>query len=108
MKTAAVPAQGVTGADVAKAVRKMKDGVQVATYFWKSKATTFTVWSLPGSKGAVNTHQLPRPFEEVEVLGDLIVTASGSASAESWIEFYTEMLEATSTDEEGNDNNKKR
>ena len=61
MKTAAVPAEGVTGAAVAKAMRKTRDATLVATYVWKGHNTSFSVWSFPGSKGSTNTHQLPPP-----------------------------------------------
>jgi len=93
MKTAAVPAEGVTGAHVAKALRKTKDAKQIATYVWKGHNTTFTIWSFPGSKGATNTHQLPPPHEDLESVGDLVVTAVGEESAETWIDYYTEVVE---------------
>ena len=101
MKTAAVPATGVTGAHVAKALRKTKDAVVVATYAWKSHDTTFTIWSFPpnGSKGVPNTHQLPPPHEDAEIVGDMVVTAAGpSASAETWIDYYTEVVEGGGDD----------
>ena len=99
IKTAAVPAEEVTGAHVAKALRKMKDAKQVAIYAWKGHDTTFTIWSFPGSKGATNTHQLPPPHEELESVGDLVVTATGTESAETWIDYYTEVIEGGGGDE---------
>ena len=101
MKTAAVPATGVTGAHVAKALRKTKEATVVATYAWKSHDTTFTIWSFPpsGTKGVPNTHQLPPPHEDAEIVGDMVVTAAGpSASAETWIDYYTEVVEGGGDD----------
>jgi len=91
MKTAAVPAENVTGAHVAAAMRKKKDAVQIATYKWASKAI-FTIWSFPGSKGATNTHQLPPPHEDMEAVGDLVVTATGTETADKWIDYYSEVI----------------
>ena len=99
MKTAAVPAEGVTGAHVAKALRKTKDAKQIATYVWKGHNTTFTIWSFPGSKGATNTHQLPPPHEDLESVGDLVVTAAGDESADTWVDYYSEVIEGGGGDE---------
>ena len=95
MKTAAVPAEGVTGAHVAKALRKTKDATQIATYVWHGHDTTFTIWAFPssGSKGATNTHQLPPPHEDLESVGDLVVTAVGEESADTWVDYYTDVVE---------------
>jgi flagellar biosynthesis GTPase FlhF len=95
MKTAAVPAEGVTGAQVATALRKKKDAVPLASYKWAERKTVFTIWSFPGSKGATNTHQLPPPHEELESVGDLVVTATGEDTAESWIDYYAEVIAGT-------------
>ena len=91
MKTAAVPTEGVTGAAVAKAMRKTRDATLVGSYVWKGHNTIFSIWSFPGSKGSTNTHQLPPPNEDVEVVGDLVVTAVGDESAETWVDYYTEV-----------------
>jgi hypothetical protein len=95
MKTAAVPAEGVTGAHVATALRKKKDAVPLASYKWAERKTVFTIWSFPGSKGATNTHQLPPPNEDLESVGDLVVTATGDEAAESWIDYYAEVIAGT-------------
>jgi hypothetical protein len=103
MKTAAVPDTGATGAHVAKALRKTKDAKQMATYSWKGHDTVFTIWSFHGSKGATNTHQLPPPHEDLEVVGDMVVTAAGKESAESWVDYYSEVVEGGGGSESDSD-----
>jgi len=86
---------GVTGATVAKAVRKTKPASLILTY--KYNDATLTVWGwTEGKAGTENKHELP-PSPTVDdpplLFGDAVVTASdGDFSAEEYLTFYEEAM----------------
>jgi hypothetical protein len=89
MKTGAVTAtQPVTGAAIAKALRKTKPATAIGTY--TSGSQTLTVWGwTEGKAGTENKHELPPPHDEGLLFGDAIVVSSvGDFTAEAWAEFY--------------------
>jgi hypothetical protein len=100
-------AGGITGATVAKAIRKTKPASLILTY--KYSEATLTVWGwTEGKAGTENKHELP-PSPTVDdpplLFGDAIVTASdGDFTAEEYLTFYEEAMggfeETASSDEE--------
>jgi hypothetical protein len=109
VKTTAFATGGITGATVAKAIRKTKPASLILTY--KYSEATLTVWGwTEGKAGTENKHELP-PSPTVDdpplLFGDAIVTASdGDFTAEEYLTFYEEAMggfeETGSSDEEEN------
>jgi hypothetical protein len=89
MKTGAIVAgQPMTGAAIAKALRKTKPATAIGTYTSGSQALTVWGWS-EGKAGTENKHELPPPHDEGLLFGDAIVVSSaGDFTAEAWAEFY--------------------
>lgn len=90
LKTSAITdGQPVTGAAVAKALRKTKPATAVGTYKGLG-GVTLTVWGwTEGKAGTENKHELPPPHDEGLLFGDAVVVSSaGDFTAESWAEFY--------------------
>jgi hypothetical protein len=89
LKTTAVLAgQPVTGAAVAKALRKTKPATVIGAY--KNGGDTLTVWGWQeGKAGTENKHEMPPPYDEVLLFGDaVIVSSAGDFDADQWAEFY--------------------
>jgi len=89
LKTGALVAgEAVSGAAIAKAVRKTKPAELVGTYSWKGKKLTLWGWK-EGKAGTENKHELPPPHDELLLFGDAVVVSSGGdLTVENWQEFY--------------------
>jgi hypothetical protein len=90
LKTMAILAgQPVTGAEVAKTLRKTKPATQIGAYKLSGGAT-LAVWGwAEGKAGTENKHELPPPHDEVLLFGDaVVVSTGGDFTAEGWAEFY--------------------
>jgi hypothetical protein len=87
--TAIVAGQPVTGALVAKALRKTKPANQVGIYK-AGGGVSLTVWGwMEGKAGTENKHELPPPHDGELLFGDaIVVSATGDFTAEGWAEFY--------------------
>ena len=89
LKTGALVAgEAVSGAAVAKAVRKTKPAEAVGSYSWKGKKLTVWGWK-EGKAGTENKHELPPPHDELLLFSDAVVVSSGGdLTVENWREFY--------------------
>lgn len=90
-KTAAIAAgAAVTGAAIAKALRKTKPATVIGTYKAGGEHGVLTVWGWQeGKAGTENKHELPPPHDEGLLFGDAVVVSSaGDFTAEAWGEFY--------------------
>jgi hypothetical protein len=87
--TAIVAGQPVTGALVAKALRKTKPATQIGIYK-AGGGVTLTVWGwMEGKAGTENKHELPPPHDGGLLFGDaIVVSEAGDFTAEGWAEFY--------------------
>ena len=93
LNTTAFTSSTVTGATVAKSLRKTKPATPVITYTWSNK--TLTVWGwTEGKAGTENKHEFPPDAEGLEVsllFGDaVVVAASGDFTEEQYAAFYDE------------------
>jgi hypothetical protein len=89
LKTTAIDAGLVTGAAVAKALRRKQAADRVGTWAWKS-GSTLVLWGWrEGKAGSENKHELPPPHDELLLFGDAIVVAEGGElTVEEWSAFY--------------------
>lgn len=89
LKTGALAAgEAVSGAAIAKAVRKAKPAELVGTYSWKGKKLSLWGWK-EGKAGTGNKHELPPPHDELLLFSDAVVVSSGGdLTVENWREFY--------------------
>ena len=79
----------VTGATVAKMLRKTKAPELIGSYTWKSK--TLQVWGWKeGKAGTENKHELPPPHDELLLFGDAVVSMGGDFNVELWDSFYND------------------
>jgi hypothetical protein len=94
LKTAAFTPTTVTGATVAKALRKAKAATVIMTYTYKGQ--TLTVWGWKeGKAGTENKHELPPDGEGLDaplIFGDAVVTSSvGDFTDDQYMKFYEEI-----------------
>jgi hypothetical protein len=91
MKTGAFES-GVTGATVAKALRKKVAAEIIATYTYKEGALTVWGWK-EGKANTENKHELPPMVDGSEaplIFGDALVVGSGNFTEEEYDAFYEE------------------
>jgi hypothetical protein len=109
LKTTAFGAGSVSGASIAKALRKKTPAELVGTYTTKT-GEKLGVWGWrSGKAGTENKHELPPMGDGADeglLFGDAVVVALSDYTVEQWETFYDEAFggfESLDSDEEGED-----
>jgi hypothetical protein len=90
LKTTAIQGKGqqVTGAAVAKALRKTKPAELIGNYLWGDIKLMLWGWK-DGKAGTENKHDLPPPHDEILLFGDVLVIAEDvEFTVDQWLAFY--------------------
>lgn len=93
-KSAAITG-AVTGAAIAKVLRKTREAVHIGS--WSTKSGEIQIWGWKeGKAGTENKHELPLPADEMLLFGDAIAISLNEKSdavdltLDEWTSFYTE------------------